>query len=55
MTTVPQFFAMLYRFIACCGVQSLITSENAKTFLATKKHLKKIGSEEPQNREKAEG
>ena len=45
--TALQFVSMLQRFIASRGAPSLIKGDNAKTFLATARHLKKIIAKEP--------
>ena len=45
--TALQFVGMLQRFIASRGAPSLIKGDNAKTFLATARHLKKITAKEP--------
>ncbi len=45
--SAPSFVSTLKRFIARRGAPSLITSDNAKTFLSTSNHLKKIVDEVP--------
>ena len=45
--TALQFVGMLQRFIACRGAPSLIKGDNATTFLATARQLKKITAKEP--------
>ena len=43
--TAPEFMGMFRRFISRCGAPSTVISDNAKTFYATAKHLKKICAE----------
>ena len=45
--TALQFVGMLQRFIACRGTPNSIRNDNAKTFLATAIHLRKIIAKEP--------
>ena len=40
--SAPEFIGMLQRFISRCGALKQMISDNAKTFLSTSKHLKKI-------------
>ena len=41
-TSEPEFIGMLQRFISRRGAPKQMISDNAKTFLSTSKHLKKI-------------
>ena len=40
--SAPEFIGMLQRFISQCGGPKQMISDNAKTFLSTSEHLKKI-------------